>query len=199
MCIRDSYKTVTQFLIKETPPGWLQFLRKFMRTDRILPEGFDSLTLPQEALVGMKILHFENDQDCFILRPGQSLEMDKLEIPDLKRVYCYIKVLRDILKVTGVKSYMIKKILLLPEFYESASRAYDEVELLYLALSHPLLYAKFSSYIRFDRWNNKIVHAKRNGQQQEGYSDHSHRAIPLMGNWAHSNNCLLYTSPSPRD
>ena len=106
--------------------------------------------------------------------------MDQLEISDLNRVYCYIKVLRDILKVTGVKSYMIKKILLLPEFYESASKAYDEVELLYLALSHPLLYAKFSRIIKFDPWYNKIISAKRQGKHEKGHVDSSHRSLKLF-------------------
>ena len=68
--------------------------------------------------------------------------MEELEDPKLKKVYCMIKVLKVALPVK-IESYVVKKLLLLPDFLAYAKSAVDEFQILFWALTHPYLRRHF--------------------------------------------------------
>ena len=109
----------------------------------------------------MKLLHTDSDKDLFILRPpGQTLAMQNLQDPKLKKTYCYLKALKNIMKV-GISSYSLKKVLLLKDFTYLAGTAKDKYHLLAMAISHPHLRPYFLEHT-FE-WQN------RDGQTWEGH------------------------------
>ena len=147
---------VTSHLVKGNLPNWLPYLRKFVKSDTLLPEVLGNPNLPKDGYTAMKLLQADSDNDLFILRPGQTLAMHNLQEPKLKKTYCYLKALKSLMGV-DLSSYQLKKVLLLEEFSQLAGTAADATHLLYLALTHHHLHSTFHK------------------------------------------NCLLYTSPSPRD
>ena len=132
-------------------PNWLPYLKKFVRSDCMLPESLSNPILPKDGTIALKLLHTESDNDVFILRPRQMLAMKNLKDKKLKLTYSYLKALKGIMKV-DISSYSIKKVLLLEEFTQQAKTSADSSHLLYLAVSHPHLKKYFCSH-RFETTN----------------------------------------------
>ena len=109
------FDLVTKNLVDGTLPNWLPYLQKFVKSDTLLPEVLGSPTRPKDGYTAMKLLHTDSDKDLFILRPGQTLAMENLQEPKLKKTYCYLKALKNIMKVS-ISSYSLKKVLLLRDF-----------------------------------------------------------------------------------
>ena len=161
------FELVTSHLVAGTLPNWLPYLRKFVKSDALLPEVLGNPTLPKDGYTAMKLLHAESDEDLFILRPGQTLAMQNLQEPKLKRTYCYLKALKSLMQVK-ISSYELKKVLLLEEFSQLAGTAQNATHLLYLALNHHHLHSTFRKHafkargmwmsweIDFDAWKRAV-------------------------------------------
>ena len=158
---------VTSYLVEGNPPNWLPYLKKFVKSDVLLPEVLGNPKLPEDGYTAMKLLQADSDHDLFILRPGQSLAMQNLQQPKLKRTYCYLKALKSLMGV-DLSSYQLKKVLLLEEFSQLAGTAVDATHLLYLALTHHHLHSAFHKQafntktmkipreIDFDAWKKAV-------------------------------------------
>ena len=164
------YNVVTRTLIREEPSGWRKYLKRFLKTDRILPESIALVGDTSKPYICMKIINFEADQSNFILRPGQILEIAELQDEMLKTVYILMKALKDHFKA-DVKSYFLKKVLLLPDHLamakseastnqqgqtESGELHKEELQLLFRCLSHPTLKVVFEKHIDYVKWKNNI-------------------------------------------
>ena len=96
---------------KGHPQGWFHQIRKYEVCDRIV-KGIKS---PNVTSVVLKTMNCQEDKNYFI-RPGQPLGWDKFPNDKIKEYYCRIKLM---LKAKGIKNlgnYMVKKLLLKPEF-----------------------------------------------------------------------------------
>ena len=167
------YNLVTRTLIREEPQGWRKYLKRFLKTNRILPESIALIKDTAKPYICMKILNFESGQPNFILRPGQILEIDELQDERLKRVYIWMKALKDHF-TAEVKSYFLKKVLLLPANLaklpkkkdprqegngprmESIWPSKEECKLLFHCLSHPTLKVVFEEHIDYPRWEKGL-------------------------------------------
>ena len=92
-------------------PGWFHQIRKYEVCDRIVR----GINTPDVTSVVLKTMNCQEDKNYFI-RPGQPLGWDKFPKDDIKDYYCRIKLM---IKAKGVKNlgnYMVKKLLLKPEF-----------------------------------------------------------------------------------
>ena len=132
------FDMVTGALVKGDLPNWLGYLKKFVRSDRLLPEALSSLQTPEEGYISMKLLHTRSDENAFIMRPGQVLRMGSLKDPKLRKTYCFLKALKALIEA-DITSYSIKKVLLLDEFIKLTLNANNSIELLFAALFHPHL------------------------------------------------------------
>ena len=151
------FNKVTSSLVRGTLPFWLTYLKKFVKSDTLLPEVLGSPTIPDDGYISMKVLHAQSDEDIFILRPGQTLAMKNLQEPKLKKTYCYLKALKSIMKV-DLTSYSLKKVLLLEDFAQKTLTARNAVELLHAALNHPHLRPYFHGHaFEAKDWDGKIV------------------------------------------
>ena len=156
---------VTSHLVKGNLPNWLPYLQKFVKSDTLLPEVLGNPNLPEDGYTAMKLLQADSDNDLFILRPGQTLAMQNLQEPKLKKTYCYLKALKSLMGVE-ISSYQLKKVLLLEEFSQLAGTATDATHLLYLALTHHHLHSAFHGHefeasgerrkIDFDAWKRSV-------------------------------------------
>ena len=143
-------------------------MKRFLKTDRILPESIALVGDTRKPYICMKIINFEADQSNFILRPGQILDIAELKNEMLKTVYILMKALKDHYKA-DVKSYFLKKVLLLPDHLamakseastnqqgqtESGELHKEELQLLFRCLSHPTLKVVFEKHIDYVKWKN---------------------------------------------
>ena len=161
------YNLVTRTLIREEPQGWRKYLKRFLKTNRILPESIALIKDTAKPYICMKILNFDSREPNFILRPGQILEIDELQDERLKTVYIWMKALKDHFRAE-VKSYFLKKVLLLPAHMAKLSKEEDqrqeesnrsseeELKLLFLCLSHPTLKVVFEKYIDYTNWEHFV-------------------------------------------
>ena len=108
----------------------------------------------------MKLLHTDSDKNLFIHRPGQILAMENLQEPKLKKAYCYLKALKNIMNVS-ISSYSLKKVLLLRDFTLAAGTAEDQYYLFAMAIGHPHLRPYFHGPATFT-WEDE------NGETWEG-------------------------------
>ena len=103
---------ITAMRMKDHPQGWFHQIRKYEVCDRIV-KGIQS---PNVTSVVLKTMNCLEDRNYFI-RPGQPLGWDKFPDAEIKDYYCRIKLM---IKAKGVKNlgnYMVKKLLLKPEFH----------------------------------------------------------------------------------
>ena len=185
------FEKVMGALVDGNLPNWLSYLKKFVRSDTLLPEALSSPKKPKDGYISMKLLHARSDQDCFILRPGQTLAMKNLRNPKLKMTYCFLKALKSLMEV-DLSSYSIKKVLLLEEFGERTKEAKDAFELLFIALSHPHLMPSFQKVfeispgddddmvkrkIDFDKW--RVWIADNVAREEAFRQDWEYKCIPL--------------------
>lgn len=181
---------VTRTLLQDNPPNWLAYLKKYLKTDRILPEALAYADQKQLLKpVSMKVLHFGpggKEQDNFILRAGQILDMEELENPKLKKVYCTLKVLKVALGVS-IQSYLMKKVLLLQDFLSYVKGAFDEFQILQLAMSHPHLRGHFFDRVYKTEAGDQFIidrdawksHLKVVLSDKEDWLSHFRSAIPI--------------------
>ena len=83
-------------MLKHKPPGWLDNFNSYIKRDRIL--SGDSGESSGNTYVCLKMLNFGPGEN-YVIRPSQVMPLENLRDPCLKRVYCLIKVFKDILKV----------------------------------------------------------------------------------------------------
>ena len=92
-------------------------------------------------------------------------DLKKKELTKLFQVYVYIKAMKSLLSVKGVKSYFVKKILLREDFMLLAKS--DKVfvdELLYQAMMHPYLRFPFvKAGVDFAKWRMELEGMKGGG------------------------------------
>ena len=137
-------------------------MKRFLKTDRILPESIALVKETAKPYICLKILNFEAGESNFILRPGQILEIDELQDPRLKTVYCYMKALKGHFEAE-VKSYFLKKVLLLPNHLQMAKNpSKDEIDLLFQFLSHPSLKMAFEDKIDYQKWERNLARPEAN-------------------------------------
>ena len=183
-----THNLVARYLIDEMPLNWLNFLRKLRKSSQILPEAMSAQKEQEQsrpkrrikekepkATLAVKVLHYGSCSPNFLLRPGQVLQLDQLEDPQLKRVYCTVKIIKAYIGAE-MTSYLLKKTMLLPDFVLQAKNARDEFEVLYLTMTHPHLKKYFESkvfevkhygkrVIDFELWEKKIEEAKKENRK----------------------------------
>ena len=106
---------VTALRKRGHPLGWFHQLRKYEVCDKIVK----GISTPDVTSVILKTLNCGLDRNYFI-RPAQPLGWDKFLNDKMKDYYCRMKLL---IKGKGVKSldnYMLKKLLLKPEFKDKS-------------------------------------------------------------------------------
>ena len=97
--------------MRNHPPGWFHQMRKYEVCDRIVK----GINTPDVTSVVLKTMNCLEDKNYFI-RPGQPLGWDKFPNNKCKDYYLRIKL---VIKAKGIKNmgnYMVKKLLLKPEF-----------------------------------------------------------------------------------
>ena len=157
------FDKVTSSLVNGTFPNWFPYLQKFLKYDTFLP---NVLMPDQPIFICMELLHALSDKDVYILRPGQDLNMKNLQYSKLRKLYCFLKILKNVMKV-GLSSYTLKKIILQEEFTQLNQYARDVIELLHIAINHIYLHPLFwngfvdpKNYgrreIDFDAWKKLI-------------------------------------------
>ena len=117
--------------------------------------------------MAVKLLNFGPAHN-YTIRPGQKIDVDQLRNEKLKRAYCFVKGIKDVLKI-DVKSYLVKKILLRPEFTAIALKSFNEYDCLFQIMSHPELKAKFQDKIDYEVWQ-KEIEVWRNSKIRHRYS-----------------------------
>lgn len=183
------FNKVTSALVKGDLPNWLPYLKKFVKSDGLLPEVLGSAFAEKEGFTAMKLLHAQSDEDMFILRPGQKLAMNELQEPKLKRSYCYQKALKTIMKL-DLSSFSLKKVLLLEDFTRQARSSVDDVEILFAACNHPHLKSSFQDKvfedgeerklkINFPAWQRKMDDFSRETLEIRNMWSSGYKLIPL--------------------
>ena len=96
----------------------------------------------------------------YMVRAGQRLACEKFQSDRLKKVFCQIKVLREAFGIEQPSSYLLKKILAMPEFLrielEAALFGDHHEDILLEVLSSPHLKHFFASYIDFDKYSSQM-------------------------------------------
>ena len=105
------FNSVSGTLLRERPLGWLNYLRKFFKQDRILPDQLVSVLEEQSSNgtfpVGLKMI---NECGEFIIRPGQKLSIESLHLNEqLRMVYIWIKCIKEMLQLDEIKNFHLKK------------------------------------------------------------------------------------------
>ena len=110
------FNKVTLSLVNEKPMGWRSYMDALYKRDIILPEAFITQENKEKPVrVAVKLLNYADDHN-YIIRPAQVMAVHDFMSKDiLRQAYLHIKALNVVLG-SSVKSYMVKKILLLPEF-----------------------------------------------------------------------------------
>ena len=183
------FNKVTSSLVKGDLSNWLPYLKKFVKTDSLLPEVLGSPTIPEDGYTAFKLLHAQSDRDQFILRPGQTLAMSSLQEKRLKETYCFLKALKVVMTLR-LSSYSLKKVLLLEDFMRHSKLAQDEVDLLYTAINHlhfkSFFEDEFEAHDRhgkwkidWDAWQDKMEEFLKMSQTERNADDSGYYRIPL--------------------
>lgn len=184
------FNKVTLALIEGSLPNWLAYLKKFVKSDSLLPEVLGSSYDQEVGFTAMKLLHAESDENMFILRPGQKLAMADLKEPKLKMSYCYLKALKELME-TGLSSFSLKKVLLLEDFTQQTYVCRDGVEVLFAAVNHPHFKSVFEGLvihdpeneqnweIDFDAWQTKVENFAKKSERQKSMREFEYKRIPL--------------------
>jgi hypothetical protein len=143
----DLARIVNIEMVKQQPPGWLRYLEKYSTSDVILTDLFD--VEDESSEIGSVLLKQLSGQQYFV-RPGQYLGTEKFSSDDHRKVYCWIKALKTILKV-DMSSYMVKKMLLCSPEAKPGS-VYD---FLFSTMCQPELKERFESKIDYGQWEKK--------------------------------------------
>ncbi len=157
------------------PTNWQRHFRGFLDRDRLLPEDFDKNLRREEGIfnVGVKLLNYEEGFSNAIIRPGQVTNI-KVH-GKLKEIYTRLKAVKDLLKISGAQSYVIKKTILMDEMREALNDPQmDMDEAMLLVLSHPELKRNFSKKIDFEQWSRLVEKRKNDGH--DTYID----VVPLL-------------------
>ena len=178
------FNLVSQCLVVATLHNWLNYFRKYVRSDTLLPEVQSGPTLPIDGFISFKLLHAHSNQDNFIMRPGQTLAMKNLQ-GKLKEAYCFLKALKTIMGA-DISSYGIKKVLLLEDLSRQTKTAKDSVELLHTVITHPHLKPTFEISFKGDyEITYKIYFLKwkqimdENASRKSGNKTWYYKTIPL--------------------
>ena len=157
----DLFKEVLTTLLQKNPPGWREYTDTLYRRDIILPEVFQTQSTEVKE-VAIKLLNY-SDENNYIIRPAQEAGIADLQSNKvLLQTYLHIKALKSVLQIEA-KSYMVKKVLFLPEFSKRA-RAGNLLEdpkklktewqkLLFDVLNYPELRKSFGTKIDYEKWH----------------------------------------------
>ena len=157
MPIRNFARAVNKDMLQEGhPKEWYDHQRKYLSHDRIL------VGLGQEDEVVTKVLlKMINCQakHSYLIKAAQHLTCGKFQSKKLKKVFCQIKVLRQAFGIEQPSSYLLKKILAMPEFLRIEWEALlfnDHEDILLEVLSSQHLKHYFSPYIDFDKYKSQM-------------------------------------------
>ena len=162
----DLVNLVLDTLIKKTPPGWREFTEKVFHRDIVLPEAFSTQQSDtKQVSVGLKLINY-GEEDNYIIQPAQEMNVQDFQSNEILRLaYVNFKALKTVLGA-DVKSYLAKKIFLLPEYKRKAVGGLLSLdaytcelfwqELLFEILQHPEMRRAFETKIDFSKW--KVEH-----------------------------------------
>ena len=163
----DLFNRVMTTLLDKNPPGWRNYTFSLFKRDIILPEVFklhEKNSNEDQQEVTIKILNYGN-QNNFIIRPAQEMKVQVFQTNSiLRQAYIHIKALKMVLG-TDAKSYMVKKVLLLPQFdslvtegeklTSETQRRQCWMNLVYDVLNYPDLKKEFRKRIDYDKWTRE--------------------------------------------
>ena len=105
MAVRNMILT---YLTEKKPPGWFKYKKKYLVEDGALLNEFNSEKL-KELNVLMKFINYQGD---IILKPVLNEFISKaLQDKSSKKIYIFMKLLKQAMPGSGVKSYTLKKVL----------------------------------------------------------------------------------------
>jgi hypothetical protein len=137
---------VNTSMIQQQPVGWLRYLKKYVISDLVLTDLLDPDQI--NYITNCLLKQLNSGSDCYYVRPGQHLGVNKFSTEAHHKVYCKIKALKTILKV-DLSQYMVKKILLRP-----SECIYDDPNIfMYSTMSQSEIKEQFQSQIDYDQWD----------------------------------------------
>ena len=166
----------TKTLLHSRPQYWLDYYESLMKRDIILPDAFKKLgsqTLNKSSVdIAIKLLH-HGPEPNFMIRAAQDMEcINFRENEVLRKIYVYMKCIKEILEIPA-KSYFMKKVILRDEFLFRTRDSIERFdELLHDALSHEDLKPLFEKRIDFQQWKDGtygIDYHKNNGLGEKNY------------------------------
>ncbi len=145
------YDVIVRGLVDKQPPNWLEYLKKHLKQDRILPDAFEEqVNSERPILVGLKLIHYGQENN-FILRAAQRMDVTEFDNnPRLKIVYQNIKYLKSVLGIQ-LSSYLVKKVLFLDKG-EIASGKLDPQDWTLPSMANTPLKPYFLKAIDFKKW-----------------------------------------------
>ena len=158
----DLFNKVMTTLVEKNPSGWREFTEKIFQRDLILPEAFRFQRNDVRYMtVGLKLINYTNKEN-FIIQPAQEMTVNNFHSNEiLRKAYIHSKAINQVLGI-GAKSYLMKKVLLLPQYKkraEEGDKLTDAEErrkcwqaLVFDMLHHPDLKRRFQDKINFEEW-----------------------------------------------
>ena len=155
--IRTFARAVNKDMLQEGhPKEWYDHQRKYLSHDKILVglgEDDEVVTKVLLKMINCQAKH------SYLIKAAQHLTCGKFQSEKLKKVFCQIKVLRQAFGIEQPSSYLLKKMLAMPEFLRIELEAVlfnDHEDILLEVLSSPHLKHYFASYIDFDKYSSQM-------------------------------------------
>ena len=136
------------------PKEWCSNLEKYLSTDRVLHELGDDV---KKILI--KMCNVGEDKN-YMVQAGQHLKGVKFRSERLKSVFCKVKALKQMLGVTGLSNYLLKKILASDEFVKLEEDTTGDNHLLFKVLTHQSIRNYFSGqidFLKYEAYSSKRV------------------------------------------
>ena len=141
------------------PEEWLKYMVEYSEGIKTVKDGNERDEDEDTSLVmiSLKMLHYGRKEKYYFVRPGEKWNSgETFQTDRLREVYCHIKILKKILGLDYIKSYMVKKLLSKP-FYADLERQSVKwhtavLTLLFKIFSLPEFKTKFCQDIDYERW-----------------------------------------------
>ena len=134
--------TIMKHLTTKTPPCGFKYLLKYLTEDGTLINEFNSEEI-KKVNVLMKLVNY---QGAIILKPVLNEFISKsLKHPSVKKVYIFMKLLKQAMPESGVKSYTLKKVMY-SLWKSDPSIGSDVCQVIRAALNTVELKGKFHQY-----------------------------------------------------
>ncbi len=134
----------------------------------VVSQAYDSRSTAAIQMVVLKELNYTCRERYYYVRPHQYLGSEKFHSYKIKRVYCYIKVLKKAFGIRDLNMYLLKKMLMKPSLgsldtlpfgrYDCTisklmeANCIPSIRLMYSVLSMPGVKSKFWDRINFQEW-----------------------------------------------